>query len=122
MLSISSHAAARDSDPLRVIAPLNSSCRHVELPALAITDDSSPRFRRRGLRLPEVLFITGLSKSHWYAMANPKYPAYNPRAPKSFKLGNSPNSPTLWWEHEVVEFMELSAREARGPQEDSREQ
>lgn len=30
--------------------------------------------------------------------------------PKFFKLGDHPNSPTVWWLHEIIEWLEAKAK------------
>lgn len=67
----------------------------------------------RAIRLPEVLSMVGCSKSHWYSMHDPRSPAYDPAAPRSFKLGRSDRSPTLWWQHEIQQYLEDLAEEQR---------
>lgn len=63
----------------------------------------------RAIRLPEVLHLTGLSRSTWYALLNPNEPSYDPNAPKPFKVGRSPQSPSLWWAWQVVAYLESKA-------------
>ncbi len=63
----------------------------------------------RAIRLPEVLHLSGDSRSGWYARLNPKDPSYDPDAPKPFKLGKSPHSPSLWWAWQVVAYLESKA-------------
>lgn len=63
----------------------------------------------RAIRLPEVLHLSGDSRSGWYARLNPKDPSYDPDAPKPFKLGKSPQSPSLWWAWQVVAYLESKA-------------
>lgn len=63
----------------------------------------------RAIRLPEVLHLAGDSRSGWYARLNPKDPSYDPAAPKPFKLGKSPQSPSLWWAWQVIAYLESKA-------------
>lgn len=60
----------------------------------------------RAIRLPEVLHLSGDSRSGWYARLNPKDPSYDPAAPKPFKLGKSTNSPSVWWAWQVIAYLE----------------
>jgi predicted DNA-binding transcriptional regulator AlpA len=70
-------------------------------PVLAQVPDMSlqltPLEMHRAVRLPEVLRMTGLSRSAWYALLNPRLPTYDQEAPRPFKLGNSDRSPSAWW-------------------------
>lgn len=63
----------------------------------------------RAIRLPEVLHLTGLSRSTWYALLNPNDPSYDPTAPKPFKLGRSPHSPSVWWAWQVIAYLEAKS-------------
>ena len=63
----------------------------------------------RGIRLPEVLHLTGLSRSTWYARLNPSDPSYDPAAPKPFKVGNSRHSPSIWWAWQVIAYLEAKS-------------
>ena len=49
-------------------------------------------------------------RSHWYALLNKKSAAHDPTAPQPFKLGPSTHSPSVWWEHEVLEWLEARAQ------------
>ncbi|MGY0504817.1 helix-turn-helix transcriptional regulator [Luteimonas sp. e5] len=70
---------------------------------------------QRAIRLPEVLRLTGLSRSTWYAKLNPRDSAYDPEAPRPFKLGASPGSPSAWWAWEVIAYLQAKSetRQAR---------
>lgn len=63
----------------------------------------------RGIRLPEVLHLTGLSRSTWYALLNPNDASYDPTAPKPFKLGRSRHSPSVWWAWQVIAYLETKS-------------
>lgn len=63
----------------------------------------------RAMRLPEVLRITGLSRSAWYALLNPKLPTYDSEAPQPFKLGNSRRSPSAWWAWQVLAYLQAKS-------------
>lgn len=64
---------------------------------------------QRAIRLPEVLRLTGLSRSTWYAKLNPRDSAYDPQAPRPFKLGASPGSPSAWWAWEVIAYLQAKS-------------
>ena len=74
-----------------------------------IVDGVGPVAHRRALRLPSVLDLVGCRRSHWYALQNPSCASYDPLAPKPFKLGNSRLSPSVWWQHEVVGYLQSRA-------------
>lgn len=83
--------------------------------------EASARLARpvRAIRLSEVLSMVGCSKSHWYSMADARSRAYDPAVPKSFKLGRSERSPTVWWQHEIEQYLEHLA-EARCVKQEGR--
>ena len=70
----------------------------------------SPLQLHRAIRLPEVLALVGCGRSHWYALLNENSLAYDPEAPKPFKLGRSERSCSVWWEHEVLAWLEARAQ------------
>lgn len=63
----------------------------------------------QAIRLPVVLNLVGVSKSTWYALLNPRSKTFDPRAPQPFKLGPSPNSPSVWWRSAVVAYLKVCA-------------
>lgn len=63
----------------------------------------------RAIRLPEVLHMTGLSRSAWYALLNPRMPNYDSLAPRPFKLGTSERSPSAWWAWEVLAYLQAKS-------------
>lgn len=63
----------------------------------------------RAIRLPAVLDLVGVSKSTWYALLNPRSKTFDPRAPQPFKLGPSPNSPSVWWRSAVMAYLKVCA-------------
>jgi predicted DNA-binding transcriptional regulator AlpA len=67
----------------------------------------------RAIRLPEVLRMTGLSRSAWYALLNPRLPTYDRHAPRPFKLGNSAGSPSAWWVWEVLAYLQSKSNASR---------
>ena len=70
---------------------------------------------RRAIRLPEVLDMLGIGKSTLYSRINPASPYYESAMPKPFKLGaaNSDRAPSVWWESEVLAYLELRAQYSR---------
>ena len=79
---------------------------HAALPP----ENPKPPSFRRAIRLPSVLEIVGCGRSHWYSLLNEKSAAHDPTAPKPFKLGRSTQSPSVWWEHEVLAWLEGRAQ------------
>jgi predicted DNA-binding transcriptional regulator AlpA len=67
----------------------------------------------RAIRLPEVLHMTGLSRSAWYALINPRLPSYDSQAPRPFKLGPSGRSPSAWWAWEVLAYLQAKSNARR---------
>jgi predicted DNA-binding transcriptional regulator AlpA len=68
---------------------------------------------RRAIRLREVLTILGIGKSTLYSRLNSASPSYDPQMPRPFKLGSSKNNeraPSVWWESEVVAYLESCAQ------------
>ena len=63
----------------------------------------------RAIRCPRVKELTGVSRSQIYAMMDEKSPAFDQSFPRSFHLGDAPNSPTVWWECEVVDWLRSKA-------------
>ena len=70
----------------------------------------NPLVLRRAIRVPSVLELVGCGRSHWYSLLNEKSAAHDPTAPKPFKLGRSIQSPSVWWEHEVLAWLEARAQ------------
>lgn len=68
---------------------------------------------RRALRLPDVLHMTGLSRSTWYALLNPRSPSYDPAAPQPFKLGTSTRALSAWWAYDVLNWLDGRAKSSR---------
>lgn len=56
------------------------------------------------IRLPELLRITGKSKSSQYAMLNAASPTYDPTFPKSISIGLRSKG---WIEQEVIDWLQL---------------
>lgn len=64
---------------------------------------------RRAVRAKEAMQVLGLKRSDFYARQNAKSASWDPTFPKSFKLGNSPNSPTVWYVDELEGWLESHA-------------
>lgn len=69
----------------------------------------------RVARAKRAMSITGDKRSHFYDRQNPKHPSHDATFPRSFKLGDSPRSPTVWWEHELHAWLEQRAELSRKP-------
>lgn len=63
----------------------------------------------RAIRRPRVLDIVPVGKSHLYNMMDEKSAAFDPTFPRPFRLGKSPNAPTVWWEHQIVDWLKSKA-------------
>ena len=62
------------------------------------------------LRLPEVLRMTGLSRSAWYALLNPRQTSsYDALAPRPIKLGAA----SVWWAWEVLLYLQIKSNDRR---------
>ena len=79
-----------------------------QIKRLEVSDVASPR-HRRAIRLREVLQLLAISKSSLYDRLNPKSVSHDPALPRPFKLGNSDRSPTVWWHHEVLAYLQSHA-------------
>jgi predicted DNA-binding transcriptional regulator AlpA len=66
----------------------------------------------RAIRRRRVLELTGFGNSHLYNLSDPKSASFDPTWPRSFRLGNSSNSPVVWWEHAVVAWVKSKAAAA----------
>lgn len=64
----------------------------------------------RAIRIKGVCELTGGSRSQIFNQLDPKSPAYDQDFPKPFRLGKSANSPSVWWEHEIVAWMQRKAQ------------
>lgn len=59
------------------------------------------------VRLPDVIRLTGLSRSSVYARLNPRAPAsFDPTFPRPIKLSPSPRGASAWSLLEVQAWME----------------
>jgi prophage regulatory protein len=68
---------------------------------------------RKAVRAKEAIPITGLGRSSFFAKQNPNDPAWDLTFPRSFKLGPSPNSPTVWFVDELEAWLESRAASRR---------
>lgn len=64
--------------------------------------------RRRSARAKDVMEITRLKRSTFYAMQNPKSSTHDPSFPRPFYIGKSPR----WWLHEIEAWLESHASTA----------
>lgn len=98
----------------RVIDRLDEIFQHIRRIDECAGENSAPR--RRAIRLPEVLNILGISKSTLYSRLSTASPYYDEAMPRPFKLGNNSHAeraPSLWWEDEVIAYLELRAAVGR---------
>lgn len=60
----------------------------------------------RAIRRQRVQELAGnISRAQIYAMLDPKSSAYDKTFPLPFQLGVSANSPVVWWESEIVNWL-----------------
>ena len=60
----------------------------------------------RVIRRQRVQELAGnISRAQIYAMLDPKSSAYDKTFPLPFQLGVSANSPVVWWESEVINWL-----------------
>lgn len=64
---------------------------------------------RRVARAKSAIPMIGCGRSHFFAVQNPKDPAWDPTFPRSFKLGDSPRSVTVWFVDELESWLEARA-------------
>lgn len=64
---------------------------------------------RKAVRAKAAYEIVGLGRSNFFARQNPKDAAWDPTFPRSFKLGTTPNSPTVWFVDELEAWLEQRA-------------
>ncbi|MFW2150699.1 helix-turn-helix transcriptional regulator [Acinetobacter gyllenbergii] len=60
------------------------------------------------LRLKEVIGFTGVSRSVIYEKLNEKSKSYDPYFPKPIKLSSNAVG---WFEHELIKWLELKAKQ-----------
>lgn len=101
-----------DGVPVSTTSPgvTTTGLQHALEPNREVWLPGSHQGSRRAIRLPAVLKLVGCGRSHWYSIRNKKSKVYDPEAPLPFKLGHSPHSPTVWWEHEILEWLEARAK------------
>lgn len=64
----------------------------------------------RTIRRQRVQELAGnICRSQLYTMMDPKSSAYDKTFPRPFKLGTAPNSPVVWWESEVIDWLHSKA-------------
>ncbi len=68
----------------------------------------------RALRLPEVLHLTGDSKSSWYARLNPNSPTFDPDCPRPFRLHKASRGPVLWNAGAVLTWLRALSADQNG--------
>jgi predicted DNA-binding transcriptional regulator AlpA len=68
---------------------------------------------RRAIRAKTAIAIIGCSRSHFFALQNAKDPAFDSTFARSFKLGNSSHSPTVWYADEIEAWLEARAAVSR---------
>lgn len=71
--------------------------------------DAVPFDKLKAVRLPGALSMTGDKRSHFYARLNPNSPAYDPTFPRPFRLSQSARGPTVWWQHEIIGWLQARA-------------
>ena len=77
-------------------------------------DRNLGKTNRRAIRLKEVLCILGIGKSTLYGRLNSASRSHDARMPRPFKLGNGSDSaraPSVWWQSDVIEYLETCAKE-----------
>lgn len=89
---------------------------HGDLPS-AIRSTFPVAEPRVAIRVPQVLAITGDSRSSYYARQNPHSDTFDPSYPRPFRLDPSPRAPRLHWLHEIESWLETRAALSRSVQE-----
>jgi len=103
----SNHHARKE----QVHTGINTQLSSGELPSTPL--QLTPMELHRAIRLPEVLRMTGMSRSSWYALINPRLQTYDSKAPRPFKLGTSDRSPSAWWAWEVLAYLQSKSNARR---------
>lgn len=70
---------------------------------ISVTTKSTPDRVIRRLRVQEL--AGNISRAQIYAMLDPKSSAYDKTFPLPFQLGVSANSPVVWWESEIINWL-----------------
>lgn len=76
-------------------------------------DDAIDLSLQRAIRAKQVMQMTGDKRSHFYARLNSNSPSYDPTFPRPFRLGTSSRAPTVWWAHEILNWLDGRAKSAR---------
>jgi predicted DNA-binding transcriptional regulator AlpA len=90
-----------DADLALAIQKLLAALQAIVVPT---TFEIEPR-RRRAARAKEAIQIVGLGRSSFFARQNVKDAAWDSTFPRSFKLGSSPRSPTVWFVDELEAWL-----------------
>ncbi|GGA14196.1 helix-turn-helix transcriptional regulator [Dyella caseinilytica] len=77
--------------------------------AVNAADNRHGKPRRQAVRAKAACEIVGLGRSNFFARQNPKDSAWDPTFPRSFKLGATPHSPTVWFVDELEAWLEQRA-------------
>ncbi|MFC3652838.1 helix-turn-helix transcriptional regulator [Dyella humi] len=64
---------------------------------------------KKAISVRDVMKMTGFSRSHLYAMGNPKCDSFQPAFPRAFRTGNV----TRYFEHEISAWLEAQASVSR---------
>lgn len=67
----------------------------------------------RAIRAKEAMQMTGDKRSHFYDRLNTKSSSHDPTFPRPFRLGCSARSPTVFWAHEIVSWLQARALTSR---------
>jgi predicted DNA-binding transcriptional regulator AlpA len=81
--------------------------------ALTGSDGLSFKPIRRAARAKTAIVMIDCGRSHFFALQNANNPAFDPTFPRSFKLGNSSHSPTVWYVDEIEAWLEARAAASR---------
>ena len=68
---------------------------------------------RQAARAKKACQIVDLKPSSFHARQNPADPSWDPSFPRSFKLGDSPRSATVWFVDELESWLESRAATRR---------
>jgi len=91
----------RDADLALAIQKLLAALQAMVAPT---TFEVEPR-PRRAARAKEAIRIVGCGRSNFFARQNIKDAAWDSTFPRSFKLGSSPRSPTVWFVDELEAWL-----------------
>ncbi len=68
---------------------------------------------RRAIRAKIAIAMIGCGRSHFFALQNAKDSAFDPSFPRSFKLGKSSRSPTVWYADEIEAWLDARVAASR---------